>query len=71
MKKVVVRGPLLSQSGYGEHARFIFRSLVSRPDLFDVYAIAVGWGKTGWIMEEFEDRDWETSGPLTTTFFIL
>jgi glycosyltransferase involved in cell wall biosynthesis len=57
MKKVVVRGPLLSQSGYGEHARFIFRSLVSRPDLFDVYAIAVGWGKTGWIMENSEERD--------------
>jgi hypothetical protein len=56
MKKVIVRGPLLSQSGYGEHARFIFRSLMSRPDLFDVYAVAVGWGKTGWIMEDSEER---------------
>ena len=56
MKKVIVKGPLLSQSGYGEHARFIFRSLMSRPDLFDVYAVAISWGKTGWIMEDSEER---------------
>jgi hypothetical protein len=25
--KIVVRGPVLTQSGYGEHARFLLRSI--------------------------------------------
>ena len=37
MKKVLVRGPILSRSGYGEHARFVYRILKSREDLFDIY----------------------------------
>jgi glycosyltransferase involved in cell wall biosynthesis len=57
MKKVIVKGPILTQSGYGEHTRFIFRSLMSRPDLFDVYLIPTSWGKTGWLMEETEERN--------------
>ena len=36
-KKIFVRGPVLTQSGYGEQARFALRSLRSQPDLFDVY----------------------------------
>ena len=41
MKKVIVKGPALSQSGYGEHTRFILRSLRSQPELFDVYLINI------------------------------
>jgi len=29
MKKVVMRAPVLSQSGYGEHARFVMRALTT------------------------------------------
>lgn len=58
MKKVVVRGPALSQSGYGEHTRFILRSLREYPDTFDVYLVNVNWGQTGWIWEETEEREW-------------
>jgi len=58
MKKVIVRGPALSQSGYGEHARFVLRSLRSRPDLFDVYFININWGQTGWLYEDTEERRW-------------
>ena len=58
MKIVLVRAPALSQSGYGEHARFVLRSLQSRPDLFDVYFINVNWGQTGWIYEDTEERRW-------------
>ena len=36
-KKVILRGPLLTRSGYGEQARFALRSLRSREDLFDIY----------------------------------
>jgi len=58
MKKILVRGPALTRSGYGEHTRFILRALRSREDLFDVYLFPVGWGKTGWIHEISEEREW-------------
>jgi len=58
MKKVIVKGPGLSQSGYGEHTRFVLRSLRSRPDLFDVYYININWGQTGWNHEDTEERRW-------------
>jgi len=58
MKKVIVRGPALSQSGYGEHARFVLRSLRSRPDLFDIYLININWGQTGWQWDDTEERRW-------------
>ena len=58
MKKVLVIGPALTQSGYGEHTRFVLRSLRSRPELFDVYLISLNWGQTGWIWEDNEERQW-------------
>lgn len=58
MKKVIVRGPALSQSGYGEHTRFVLRSLRSRPDLFDIYLININWGQTGWLHEDTDERRW-------------
>ena len=58
MKKVLIRGPALSQSGYGEHTRFILRSLRSQPDLFDIYLITTNWGSTGWLWENNEERSW-------------
>ena len=51
MKKVLVRGPALSQSGYGEHTRFLLRALRSREDIFDIHLLNVigvkldGFGK--------------------------
>jgi glycosyltransferase involved in cell wall biosynthesis len=55
-KKVLLVGPILSQSGYGEHARFIFRALKSREDLFDIYVNPIGWGQTSWISEDNDER---------------
>jgi glycosyltransferase involved in cell wall biosynthesis len=58
MKKVIVKGPALTQSGYGEHTRFVLRSLRSQPDLFDIYFININWGQTSWIHEDTEERRW-------------
>jgi glycosyltransferase involved in cell wall biosynthesis len=58
MKKILVRGPGLSQSGYGEHTRFVLRSLRAYPDLFDIYFINLNWGNTGWVLENTEEREW-------------
>ena len=63
-KKVLVEGPILTQSGYGEHARFVMRSLRSQEDVFDVYAIPVNWGNTSWLFENNEERKWLDSDPF-------
>ena len=57
-KTVLLRGPVLTRSGYGEQARFALRSLRSREDLFDIYIHPINWGKTGWVWEESEFRVW-------------
>ena len=57
-KKILVRAPVLSQSGYGEQARFALRALKSQEDQFDVFILPIAWGKTGWIWEQSEFRQW-------------
>jgi len=57
-KKVLVRAPVLSRSGYGEQSRFAIRSLRSREDLFDIYLTNVGWGQTGMIADDNDERKW-------------
>tara|TARA_A100001391_G_scaffold204672_1_gene201214 strand:- start:420 stop:1637 length:1218 start_codon:yes stop_codon:yes gene_type:complete len=69
-KKIFVKGPFLSQSGYGEQARFALRALRSREDLFDIYLIPIAWGKTGWIWEDNEARQWMDSRILETQMLI-
>lgn len=58
MKKVLVRGPALSMSGYGEQTRFALRALQSREDLFDLYLVNTKWGQTGWLWEDSKERIW-------------
>jgi len=57
-KRILVEGPILSQSGYGEHSRFVLRSLRSQEDVFDIYALPLNWGQTSWLFEDNEERDW-------------
>jgi len=57
-KKILLKGPLLTRSGYGEQARFALRSLRSREDLFDIFIEPLNWGKTSWISEASEERKW-------------
>jgi len=57
-KKVIVRGPALTQSGYGEQCRFALRSLREYEDEFDIYLVPVSWGNTSWHYEDTEERRW-------------
>jgi len=57
-QKIIIKGPVLSQSGYGEQARFAMRSLKSREDLFDIYIVPTTWGQTGWVSLANEERAW-------------
>jgi hypothetical protein len=56
-KKVLVKGPGLSLSGYGEQIRFALRSLKEREDL-DLYFLDIPWGKTGQFYSDREEREW-------------
>lgn len=49
MKRVILRAPLLTQSGYGVHSRQIAAWLFSRADL-DVKVQLLPWGDTPWII---------------------
>ena len=49
MKKVLLRGPLLTASGYGEHARQFFRWLETREDI-DLKVQCLNWGITTWYI---------------------
>lgn len=55
-KKVLIRGPILTASGYGEHARMVYRALKSEPDVFDIYVQPLPWGQTSWLWEDSEER---------------
>jgi len=57
-KKIFVKGPALSQTGYGEQTRFALRALVSKPELFDVYLHPLHWGQSSWLMPMDNDREW-------------
>jgi len=57
MKKVIIRGPALSRSGYGEHTRFLLRSLKDCKD-FDLYLVNTSWGGTSWLYEDDKEREW-------------
>jgi glycosyltransferase involved in cell wall biosynthesis len=49
-KKVLVRGPVLTQSGYGVHARQVAKWLLKKPNV-DVEFQALPWGDTPWIID--------------------
>jgi len=57
-KSILLKGPLLTRSGYGEQTRFALRSLQSRQDIFDIYIQPINWGKTSWMIEHSEERAW-------------
>lgn len=64
-RKILVRGPVFSVSGYGEQARLALRSLRNNEDL-DLFVIPINWGKTGWMSAVNEEREWIDSLVLKT-----
>ena len=56
--KILLKGPILTRSGYGEQCRFALRALRSRSDLFDIFIHPLQWGQTSWISERNAERIW-------------
>ncbi len=57
-KNILVKGPVLTRSGYGEQARFAIRALRTRPDLFNIFIQPIIWGQTSWLHDYDEERLW-------------
>jgi glycosyltransferase involved in cell wall biosynthesis len=58
MKTVLLRAPVLTQSGYGVHARQVAKWLFDMEDQYniDITVEPLNWGNTGWITDvEAED----------------
>jgi len=45
--KVLLEAPILTRSGYGEHARLVYRAIKESPGI-DLYIRALEWGFTSW-----------------------
>ena len=63
--KVIVKGPALTRTGYGEHCRFVLRALRQFEGL-DIYLAPVNWGQSSWVWEDTEERNWIDSIVLKT-----
>ena len=50
-KKVLLRAPVLTMSGYGVHSRQIFRWLEKNSDKYDFSIQALSWGNTPWFVD--------------------
>ena len=50
IKKVVLKGPVLTNSGYGVHCRQVFKALIARENI-DLYVIPTEWGNSSWILD--------------------
>jgi glycosyltransferase involved in cell wall biosynthesis len=55
--KVAFRGPILTQSGYGEYCRSLYK-IVRQYDEFDITLQPTNWGVTPFIMDK-NHEDWE------------
>jgi len=70
MKKILIKGPVLSRSGYGEQARFALRALRSRADIFDIYILNIPWGSTGWLSARSEETEFINFAIMKTAQYI-
>jgi hypothetical protein len=73
MKQVLIRGPLLSMSGYGTHSRQIFRWLESQD--VKITSQVTPWGMTPWHLDDKAQdgligRIMATAAPFSSTFDV-
>ena len=69
-KKIIVKAPALSRSGYGEQARYAIRALRSREDLFDIYMVNIPWGNTGQVMDVTEETAYIKQKLMKTQMYV-
>lgn len=72
MKKTIyVRGPVTTESGYGQHARMILRCLFEKYSQHNIIIAPTNWGSTPWNLgsknnDTFIDKIYQYCMPLTS-----
>jgi hypothetical protein len=56
-KKILIKAPMLSRSGYGEQSRFALRALRSKENIYDIFMVNIPWGSTGQITTTNEETE--------------
>ena len=69
-KKVIIRAPAFSRSGYGEQTRFALRALRKKEDILDLYLINIPWGQTGCIIDVNDERRWMEALLAKTNMYL-
>ena len=69
MNKIIVRGPALSRSGYGEQTRFALRCL-RHSEEYEIFIFNTDWGKTSFIADDNEENRWIEYRLLKTQKYI-
>ena len=54
MMRILIEAPILTQSGYGEHSRLVYRAL-SNIDGAELFVNPLAWGSTSWSADISED----------------
>jgi len=70
LKKILIKGPVLSRSGYGEQTRFALRALRTKEEIFDIYLINIPWGSTGMISGHDEETLYIKNTILKTAQYV-
>jgi len=56
--RILVEGPALTRSGYGEHTRLVLAALRQKEEIFNIFVNPLNWGATGWLLESDEELTW-------------
>jgi len=57
-KRILLQGPILSQSGYGYQTRFALRALRTREEEIEIFLVSTNWGHTSWLHDDDPERKW-------------
>ena len=56
--KILLEGPILTSSGYGEHTRLVLKSLLNLDNAqLDIYVNPLRWGNTSWSYTDTHFRN--------------
>lgn len=69
-KTVLLKSPILTISGYGEHARLVLNSLREYSDYFDIYILPITWGHTSWNLSNTEENKYIDERIAVTNEYI-
>lgn len=53
---ILLEAPILTRSGYGEHSRFVYRSLKLTEGI-QIFVNPLNWGQTKWLTEQSPEKE--------------